>query len=233
MAKYYNNKVKTGRVAGSVFSVRFGEVIERAYNPIVRNPNTPSQIEARAKMKLMSQLSAVFAPVTAMAREGAVSARNVFTRENYQFVSYEDSVAEMDMLSVKLTKSVVGLPDIAFTRVNNNVDVRLGFGDTDLNRVVYVAAVRQGDGSVRLVTTAVATEPGETNLWPASLNLGTGYAAYVYAYGVRDNTSIASVKFDNMTVTAENVAEVIARRMLTEDDITLTETQAVLVPVQG
>lgn len=57
MAKYYNNKIKTGRVAGSVFAVRNGEVIERAYNPIVANPRTDAQLIQRAKMNLAGQIS--------------------------------------------------------------------------------------------------------------------------------------------------------------------------------
>lgn len=57
MAKYYNNKIKTGRVAGSVFAVRNGEVIERAYNPIVANPRTDAQLMQRAKMNLAGQIS--------------------------------------------------------------------------------------------------------------------------------------------------------------------------------
>lgn len=57
MAKYYNNKIKTGRVAGSVFAVRNGEVIERAYNPIVANPRTDAQLLQRAKMNLAGQIS--------------------------------------------------------------------------------------------------------------------------------------------------------------------------------
>lgn len=57
MAKYYNSKIKTGRVAGSVFAVRNGEVIERAYNPVVANPRTDAQLVQRAKMNLAGQIS--------------------------------------------------------------------------------------------------------------------------------------------------------------------------------
>ena len=78
MAKYINNKIKSGRVAGSVFAVRYGEVIERAYNPYVSNPKSEAQVEARAKLKLLSQLAAVVAPVLAMPREGAKTSRNKF-----------------------------------------------------------------------------------------------------------------------------------------------------------
>lgn len=233
MAKYYNNKIKTGRVAGSVFSVRFGEVIERAYNPIVNNPNTPSQIEARAKLKLMSQLSAVFAPVIAMPRQGAVSARNLFTRENYRLATFTGDNADIAMTSVKLTKSVVGLPNINATRSSFDISVNLQLPDNDISRVVYVAVVRQQDGTARIAATAVASVPGTDNSYQATLNVGSTAQAYVYAYGVRDNTEAARVKFENMTVTAENMAEIITSRMLTDADITVTETQAVLVPVQA
>lgn len=230
MAKYYNNKIKSGRVAGSVFAVRFGEVIERAYNPFVANPNTPAQIESRAKLKLLSQLAAVLGNYIAMPRIGAVSSRNRFTKENYDAVSYASDEANVNMTALMITKSAVALPSLSATREGFTVNVQLNLADTDISRVVYIGVVRQSDGKIRVASSEVVEEPGANNTWPGVLGGIMTPEAYVYAYGIRDNTEAARVKFEDMTVTAEAVAKVITTRVLTEQDITVTETQALSVP---
>lgn len=233
MAKFYNNRVKSGRVAGSVFAVRNGEVIERAYNPIVANPNTPAQLENRAKLKLLSQLSAVFGNYIAMPRIGAVSARNRFVKENYGATTYASNEADITMTSVKLTKSVVALPELTATRTGFTIGVELNLADADINRIVYIGVVRQPDGTARVAAAAVVSEAGTNRNYPGTLEMNTTAPAYVFAYGVRDNTEAARVKFADMNVTAENIANVIVTRMLTEQDVTVTETQAVSVPAQA
>lgn len=82
MAKYYNNKIKTGRVAGSIFAVRNGEVIERAYNPIVANPRTDAQLIQRAKMNLAGQISKLvgFELLTSMGMPYKGKNRTMFVR---------------------------------------------------------------------------------------------------------------------------------------------------------
>lgn len=228
MAKYYNNKIKTGRVAGSVFAVRFGEVIERAYNPIVNNPKSEGQVESRAKLKLLSQLSAVMAPYIAMKREGAVSSRNVFTRVNYGAATYENNAADITLGDVKLTSSVVSLPGLSVTRDEDAMSVALSGGAVGLSRVVYVGFVRENDGTLRVLSSVVVSVPGVGNTFPGTLFNSPlpARGVYVYAYGVRDNTETARVKFGDMTIlSAEAVAQLIVNTTLTEKDITLTETK--------
>ena len=48
----------SGKIGAVVFSTSGGQTISREYNPHVSNPNTQAQIDQRARMKLMSQLSA-------------------------------------------------------------------------------------------------------------------------------------------------------------------------------
>ena len=217
-----------GKVADVVMAVRNGEQIVRKYQPIVSNPKSTAQLETRAKLKLLSQMSAVFAPVIALPREGAVSSRNRFTSINFPSVSYANSKADMDMLNVKLTKSVVGLPAITATRTEQNLSMQLAYSDADLNRVVYVVIIRQPDNSIRLVDSVVATTAGTENKWPATISFAGAVATYVYAYGVRDNTEKARAMFSNMAVTAENIANVIVTRNLLESDVTVTETVSTL-----
>ena len=227
MAKYYNNIVKTGKVAGSVFSIRNGETIERAYQPVVANPSTPGQVASRAKLKLMSQLSAVMAPYIAMRRVGATSSRNLFVKANYPLATYANSQADIELASITLTKSVVSFPAINVIRQDEPQAVVTLIPDATgmtVTRVVYVGFVKQADGTLRALGNAVVTEPGPSNRWAGNLPWTSG-EVIVYAYGVRDNTEYATAVYGEMqTLTAETVAKVVTTRSLSEADVTLTET---------
>lgn len=232
MAKFYGQGVKTGKLGASVFAVRFGETIERQYQPVVANPSTAGQVEARAKLKLMSQLSAVMAPVIAMPRVGAVSSRNIFTKENYSTAGYSDNQATIALLNVKITKGVLALPSLTAERSGNTVTVRLLQG-VSYDRVVYCAFIKQDDNTLRYATSKVISVPGNDGYFPAEFTV-SALPLVVYAYGVRDNNDAARAVFGNLSVpTAETVAKIIVTRTLKETDISLTETVAINVPVSA
>lgn len=221
----------TGKLADVVMAVRNGEQVARKYQPVVYNPSTPAQIATRAKLKALSQLSAVVAPVIAIPKRGNVSSRNLFTRKNYGSVSYSENTASVDLLSVQLTDSVVALPNIAATRTEAGISAYITalatIGTVDVNRVVYAAFLRQADNSLRFVGSAVGSD--RTSGFSAELPLVAG-PVVVYAYGVRDNTEAARVTFGNLSVTdATTIATLIVNRTLTESDVTLTETRAIEV----
>lgn len=236
MAKFYNNKTKTGKLAGSVFAVRYGETIERAYQPIVANPSTPLQVASRAKLKILSQLAAVMAPVIAMRRVGAVSKRNLFTKVNYGATLFSNNAADINLTSVKLTKSVVAISDIAASREGSVLSVQLvGNAALDVNRVVYACFIRDANNEIRFAGSAVISDAGELNTYPTTISgIAPTVTAVVYAYGVRDNTEAARTAFGNIMVpSAEMVANLVTSSQLLENDVTLTETKAVIVPVAG
>lgn len=236
MAKFISNKVKSGRVGGSVFAVRFGETIERQYNPYVANPKTVAQVEARAKMKLISQMAAVCAPVITIPRQGAVSSRNLFVKENYGLLGYSSDQATIALTSVQLTKSVVALPPLQAAAYEGNLTAYIDARYTlDVNRVVFCLFQKQEDNKLRFVESLTATTYDPENGWRVLFRNVSG-TVVVYAYGIRDNTEAASVVFGNMeALTAETVARVVVSRVLTEADITLTETRGaqVSMPSQG
>lgn len=224
MAKFYNNRVKTGRLAGSVFAIRYGETIERAYQPVVTNPNTPAQIEVRAKLKLATQLAAVVAPVIAIRRNGAQSARNLFIKTNYQSVVYSQGSADIPLLNIQLTKSVVALPTLTLTRSGEDVTARLSRPDREIDRVVYVILVKESDQKLRMLDSIVVSEAGANADFQTPLRT-TSLEAVVLAYGIRLNTESARVVFGDMIApTAETVAKVITTSSLMESDVTVTET---------
>lgn len=236
MAKIYGiNGVITGKLGAAVYAVRNGEQISRQYQPVVANPRTQGQIAARAKLKLMSQLSAVLAPVIAIPKRGPVSTRNLFVKKNYGTASYATDTASVDLNNVKLTDSVVGLPAVSATRGEENIEVQLASSlePLGLSRVVYVMLQKQSDNELRLYGTKVVTEAGPNNRYPATFRR-TLDEVVVYAYGVRDNTNAASAKFGEIhALTGEQVASLVVSKTLTEADITLTETRAVTVAAGG
>lgn len=222
-----------GKVADVVMAVRNGEQIVRKYQPVVSNPSTPNQVAARAKLKLLSQLSAVMAPVIAMRRSGTMSARNVFVKSNYPAATFVGDEADITLADVKITKSVISMSEVTASRGNNNVTVQLASSMQDLSRVVYAFFAKQNDKTLRYVGSEVVTVPGETAVWSATKSI-SGIPHVVYAYGVRDNTEAARTKFGDMEApTAEEVAKLIVSSVLTEGDISLTETRFAAIPVAG
>lgn len=217
----------TGKLADTVMSVRNGVQIARKYQPVVYNPSTPAQNAQRAKLKLMSQLSAVMGPYIAIPRDGAVSSRNLFTKYNFPATTYGDNTADITLNSVKLTRSVVALPRLNATRTGTIISLGLLTTEVDVDRVVYVAFVKT-NGELRAAGSAVASDKGTSaGAWPASIDIVTNDECVVYAYGVRDNTQAARVRFGEMrAVTAEQVAKLIVSRTLLESDVTLTDTVA-------
>lgn len=216
-----------GKVADVVMAVRNGEQIVRKYQPIVTNPNTSAQVAARAKLKLMSQLSAVMGPYIAIPREGMVSSRNIFVKKNYPLATYTNNEANIDLASVQLTSSVVAMPAISTDRGEENLAVYLqaSLPEGVFDRIVYMAFVKQSDNHLRFHDSIVVDEPGTNGRYPGNLAL-TNEAYVVYAYGVRDNTEIARVSFGNMQApTAESVAKLLVSRTLSASDVTLSETR--------
>lgn len=230
MAKIYGLfGTMTGKVADVVMYSRNGEQVVRKYQPSVMNPKTDGQLASRARLKLLSQLSAIMAPVIAIPREGVVSSRNLFTQENYDATSYANNQAQVTLTNVKLTKGVISLPSIVAQREGTTLTVKLqGTGFTNLSRVVYAFFLKSGNATLRYFGSQVSDTPGDFNVFQATTTLeNANDSVVVYAYGVRDNTDAARVKFGDLTVVnAETIAKVIVSRSVLETDITLTETKA-------
>lgn len=218
----------TGKVADVVMAVRNGEQIARKYQPVVSNPSTPAQVATRARLKLMSQLSAIMAPVIAIPRVGTVSSRNLFVKKNFSLTSYDNDTANIELNSVQLTDSVVAIPGLTASRAESLLTVSLAQADYSVSRMVYVVFVKQGD-EMRYRTSAVVNERGENGRFETSIPSANA-EELVYAYGIRDNNENSRAIFGNLTApTAETVAKLIVTRSLTLRDITLTETQSTTV----
>lgn len=216
----------TGKKGDAVFRVRNGEQIVSQYNPLVNNPQTRKQVEARAALKLMSQLSAIIAPVVAMRKQGAVTSRNLFVKANYPNVVVSGEKAEFPMYAMQLTSSHVGLVPFNASRADGlHLNVQLDEDATNnVDRVVYVAVVKMPDTSLRLLDSIVVDEAGDNGTFPGALAY-TANEVTVLAYGMRDNNDRVKAALGNIHgADAEGIAELITSRQIMEGDITLTET---------
>lgn len=236
MAKIFGLQgAMTGKLGNSVMAIRNGEQIVRQYQPVVANPSTELQVAARAKMKLMSQLSAVMGPFIAIPRVKTASPRNRFVSINYPLVTYSNNAADINLGSVKITKSVLGIPSIIVARgEDNKINPRLNGDLAGVSRVVFVAFEKNASNELRYLGSAVSTDVDpDAGVYKAVLPVSTAEVV-VYAYGVRDNSETARVVFGNMqSPTAEQIAKLVVSRTLLETDVTLTDTAYGYIPAVG
>lgn len=225
--------VGTGKLGSMVYSVRNGQQIVRQYNPIVANPSTAAQVEVRSKMKLMSQLAAIVAPVIAISADGLKTKRNLFISRNYNLSSYEEETAQIDMAGIQLTKSNTAFPDFEVDRSSgNSIAVHLSEDATNLfDRVIYCAVISQADGSLRLWDDILVTEAGAGGLFPAVLPY-TPNAIAVYGYGIRANNDDAKAAYaDLKSGDAGKLAQILTSRNATLEAVTISETKGCVLEV--
>lgn len=229
MAKIYGlNGLIKGRQGNNVFSVRNGEQVVSAYNPAPANPSTSSQVAARARFKLMSQISEVLARASVMPRVGAVSSRNRFFRKNYQLTSYANDKASILMTSIQLTDSVLGMPAVQITRngqYNQNVQL-VGTEALDVNAVMYTFVTLGSDNALKYAGSRLVKVAGENNSYAATVSYGSG-VVYVYAYGIKDDGTGSIYRYLDLEVDpATAIASLMTEGSLLARNVSYTETVA-------
>lgn len=229
----------SGKLGAVVFSTSGGETISREYNPHVSNPSTPLQVNQRARMKLMSQLSACLAPVIAMRKDGLVSARNRFVKRNFNYSYAAEGVAQVSYENVQLTSGNVGLPSIAWS-----LDRDLGFcanfevePGVNISRVVWCFFKKTDEGKLEFLESIIATERTSQTLpgyFPVTFsrvivdeetgNLGADYV--IYAYGMSDTSEAATTRYGNLNVqSATDIANLLSTRTISYEDYQFTQTR--------
>lgn len=221
----------SGKLGSSVFSVTAGEQVVRQYQPVVTNPSTENQVNNRARLKLLSQLSAVMADVIAIPRAGALSPRNIFVSDNYPITSAENGAATIDLAKIALTKGGMQIPAVVAERDGDTgINVALAAkADQLVARVIYIAFYRNNVGELQLLDSAVVETAGAEGLFPYVFPY-VSQDVIVYAYGIFDKNSKATAKFGNYGVeTGTQVASLIADRKVSESDYLITKTQGVVL----
>lgn len=221
----------SGKLGSSVFSVTAGEQVVRQYQPVVTNPSTKNQVNNRARLKLLSQLSAVMADVIAIPRAGALSPRNIFVSDNYPITTAENGAATIDLAKIALTKGGMQIPAVVAERDGDTgINVALAAkADQLVARVIYIAFYRNNVGELQLLDSAVIETAGPEGTFPYVFP-NVSQDVIVYAYGIFDKNSKATAKFGNYGVeTGTQVASLIADRKVSESDYLITKTQGVVL----
>lgn len=216
----------TGKYGNAVFRVRRGTQVMAQYNPEVDNPNTDKQVNARARFKLMTQLSAIYAPIIAIPRDGAVTARNLFLKENFDLATASKGKAEIDLPQVQLTKSAREMVPFTVSRSSSN-SIAVSLIEAELfSRVVYAVVAKNANEKLRVFASEVVENgtPGEANTFAAKMPY-TAEAIVVYAYAINDNNGRATAAFGQIQApTAQEVATLIASRSVSMSDVSMSQT---------
>ena len=217
----------SGKLGSQVYAAVSGEQIVRNYQPKVSNPNTTKQVNQRARMKLMSQLSAAMASAIVIPKEGMKSSRNLFVKKNFAQTIAVEGHALCFLENLQLTAGNAALPHVAMSRDGEGALSIFLMDDAraQADRIVYNLYARSEEGDLMLINSVVCETPGEDGDFPVEVE---DYSAdlFVYAYGMKDLNAKAKAKYGNYKVeTGEDIAKLMMTRTLSMSDYQVTETQ--------
>lgn len=197
----------TGKLGGSVFSVRNGAQVVRTYQPVVANPQSEQQIAQRAKLKLASQLSAALTnEVAPFGRDGMRSPRNLFVKDLFarDAVTYADDTAEIDLVNVRLTPSRVDMLALgSVTHADGEITLTGVILPNFVGQVISVRVVVVGRDSVTnepvIRNTGNATI-GSDNTFTFTGNLARTLSAVVYYYAIVPSSDVMIARYGGITM---------------------------------
>lgn len=232
----------SGKLGAVVFSTSGGETISREYNPNVANPSTQAQVNQRARMKLMSQLSASLSPVLAMTKDGLVSKRNKFTKINFPASYALNGVAQVTYENVQITEGNTALPAIFAEGNVNQSGLTIGAGissnpSATINRVVYCLFKKSNEGKLEYINSQIITQriTDEVSYFFVVGFQDLPIAEYViFAYGMSDSSERATASYGDLNVvTASDLARLVATRAISFSDYQFTQTRAITIASDG
>lgn len=231
-----------GKIGSIVFSTSGGQTIAREYNPHVANPNTMAQINQRARMKLMSQLSASLSPIIVMQKDGLVSKRNKFTKKNFDACYALNGEAQITYENVQITEGNNSLPPLsAVAQLNTETGkpeilVQLTYEPSaNISRVVYCSFMKSAEGKLEYQTSVIETNRTGRNVpFGSILPWIEGKEFVVFAYGMSDTSERATAEYGNLNVvTASDLARLVATRSISYQDYQFTQTRAITIAGNG
>ena len=235
MAKIYGlNGVLSGRQGSTVFAVRNGVNIARKYQPVVSNPKSMAQVESRAKLKALSQLSALLGRAIVIPKQGDVSSRNMFTKVNYPAASFTSDTATINMSAVKITAGLTAMPSITLVaRGGANANVALSEAPiVAFDRVIYVAMDIRPDGTIDGARVITQATPGADGLFATPIPVAAINAAHLYAYGIRILNTNYRVRYESVEDNGVNaILDVI--RSASAEDLSISQSVYLRIPTQS
>ena len=234
--------IKAGKKAGIV-TYRVGDtLLAREYNPHPANPKTERQVQQRAKIKLLSQIAAVFRPIIAIFPSSGKSSRAIFARLNYPKITASGTTAMIDFTSVSLTDSSRPITqvakDIAFLPSGVRMLVGLPQEPTeDIKRVFYYLFGKQDNGKLVFLDYYLSEIRWSSRnplffCWanaPFEIDeQGKSTRDYViYAIGMGDNSEEATDYWQNLDVpNLEFLGQIIAENLISSTDFYFTDTSS-------
>lgn len=223
----------SGKLGNIVCSTVAGETIARDYNPEVSNPNTETQVEQRAKFKLMSQLSSIMAPVIAIPRVKNQSSRNLFVRKNMGATVFDGVQAAINLNRVQLTNGNTNIDTFGCDRSSHEhcSCYYSGINFVGMAGMVYCIFTKDDAGNLQLFDSAVVTENTEHEDWGADLKY-TDAEIVLYAYALIGDGDKAKAAFGNLEApTAESMAKLLVSSSVAASTIKTTKTKGFTMPV--
>ena len=222
-----------GKIGSIVFSTSGGQTIAREYNPHVANPNTSAQIDQRARMKLMSQISAALAPSLAYTKDGLVSARNKFVKRNFENSYALNGTAQVSYENLQLTEGNLGLPQIvAYAEAGQNGrSIIVAFTEepsANISRIVYIIFSKTQEGKLSFISSNIVSVRAQSAIGffqGTFTNVPNGDIV-IYAYGMIDTSERASANYGNLNVVdGSDLAKLVATRAISFTDYQFTQTR--------
>lgn len=232
--------IKYGKRGGIIYYKVEDNVISRSYTPKVANPNTEKQVQQRAKIKLLSQIAAVFRPIIAIFPSSGKSSRSIFARLNYPNISVPGTTAEIDYSSVYLTDSTRPITQVTKDVVFFTTGVRKLIGlpeepTEDIKRVFYYLFSKTDNEKLVFLDYYFSEIRWSSRnplffCWAnASFDIdeqGKATKDYVvYALGMGDKSEEATEYWENLDVPNLGLlGQIIAEGLIKDSDFYFTET---------
>ena len=237
-----NETIKAGKKAGIVTYKVGDNLLAREYNPKPKNPRTKLQVIQRSKIKLLSQIAAVFRPIIAIFPSSGKSARAIFAKINFPKIAVSGTTAEIDYTSVSLTDSSRPITqvakDIAF--LPSGVRMLIGLHEEpteDIKRVFYYLFGKQDNGKLVFLDYYLSEIRWTSRnplffCWanaPFEIDeQGRATRDYlIYAIGMGDNSQAATDYWLSLDVpNLEFLGQIIAENIISSTDFYFTDTSS-------
>lgn len=233
----------SGKMGNAVFRQRAGQTIVAQYQPVVSNPNTPAQQNARAAFKLITQLAAIMSPGFGTMLVTKRNPRAGFVAKNYNLIQVDPSpeAAErvtIDMEKLQLTESFRPLPQMVDTSTDSSLIVTIDSIAPEVASIRYVVVqyVTMNGGSQAAIREIVdvPVEEGQAMLKTTAT---AGENLTVLAYGLLPSAAtLAKVDFDNIHTPADIdfISAVQLDKMVRDGDMSVTMTTGlnVIIPTE-
>lgn len=224
---------RQGRVGELVYSVYRGVQIEKSAPASVANPQTDKQVAQRSKMKLITQIAAVMAPVIAFRAEGTVSSRNKFVSANFGQLFYSGDKASVILDNLQLADGSAGLPAIVADRTDTSKLVLslASAPSEEVVSVVYAVFRKTETGALELFATRNVTEAGDGGVFSTEVRY-TADEIVIYAFGVLATSAAAKAVYYDFAVSAgSDIASLLNEINYNQSALKYSKTRGVTMPI--